>query len=412
MDLLFYKPCFGEMKYNFPIKRFRALSVCQGTLKVFVPLTNLISTNSSDFFSYNKMRDEILPDIYMVPFTNFTTRDTKIEGKSKKKGIVHFLRKTLFPPGYKNLEDKYLSPFLQIKKNDETFFTIPAMEAVINSRWYQAMAYWIRPLSLYAIFLILFTTLPQFTRNGNNAEIYMISEMIGGSVFYYIGIYLLMIEFMQIRKYKIKYITIFNIIKLNSIILGIIVFSLLALLVFTKSYDTINAIIDTILILISITTLILWIEMLLWLRIFSVMAINIFIFGNILKTIIPFFAFMFILIIAFAHSIYILGLHSMVTNEDYPFHTIWESILSMYYLNSINLDTYDYLPLKLFAFIANIIIVLVLINMIIALMNDTFNKAREDGNLGLLMYRTELIDDFERLDIPFNKFHLNDSPYI
>ncbi|PKY60094.1 hypothetical protein RhiirA4_517267 [Rhizophagus irregularis] len=29
MDLFLYKPCFGEMKYNFPIKRFRALSVCQ-----------------------------------------------------------------------------------------------------------------------------------------------------------------------------------------------------------------------------------------------------------------------------------------------------------------------------------------------------------------------------------------------
>ncbi|PKY58837.1 hypothetical protein RhiirA4_513681 [Rhizophagus irregularis] len=108
--------------------------VCQGTLKVFVPLINLISTNSSDFFSYNKMREDILPDIYMVPFPNFTTRDTKIEGKSKKKGIVHFLRKTLFPPGYKNLEDKYLSPFLQINKSNEAFFTIPAIEAVINSR--------------------------------------------------------------------------------------------------------------------------------------------------------------------------------------------------------------------------------------------------------------------------------------
>ncbi|RGB40315.1 hypothetical protein C1646_663957 [Rhizophagus diaphanus] len=165
------------MKYNFPIKRFRALSICRGTLKVFVPLINLIPTNSSDFFSYNKIREDILPDIYMVPFPNFTTRETKIEGKSKKKGIVHFLRNTLFPPGYKNLEDKYLSPFLQINKT-------------------------------------------------------------------------------------------------------------------------------------------------------------------------------------------------------------------------------------------NIIIVLVLINMIIALMNDTFNKAREDSNLGLLMYRTELIDDFERLDIPFNKFQLNDSPYI
>ncbi|CAG8729898.1 1909_t:CDS:2 [Rhizophagus irregularis] len=407
MDLLFYKPCFGEMKYNFPIKRFRALSVCQGTLKVFVPLINLISTNSSDFFSYNKMRGDILPDIYMVPFPNFTTRDTKIEGKSKKKGIVHFLRKTLFPPGYKNLEDKYLSPFLQINKSNEAFFTIPAIEAVINSRWYQAMAYWIGPLSLYTIFFILFASLPVFINN--KTEMYKISEIIGFAIFYYIGIYLLMIEFMQIRKYKIKYITIFNIFNLSSIILGIIVFSL-CVMFYAGFIVAIGE--DINLILRSITTLTLWIELLLWLRIFSVIAINIFIFGNILKTIIPFFAFMFILIIAFAHSLHMMVPISLRKIEDYPFHTIWESILSMYFLNSISLSTYNYIPLKFFSFIANIIIVLVLINMIIALMNDTFNKAREDSNLGLLMYRTELIDDFERLDIPFNKFQLNDSPYI
>ena len=36
MDLILYKPCFGEMKYNFPIKKFRALSVCQDTLEVYV----------------------------------------------------------------------------------------------------------------------------------------------------------------------------------------------------------------------------------------------------------------------------------------------------------------------------------------------------------------------------------------
>lgn len=193
----------------------------------------------------------------MVPFPNFTTRDTKIEGKSKKKGIVHFLRKTLFPPGYKNLEDKYLSPFLQINKSNEAFFTIPAIEAVINSRWYQAMAYWIGPLSLYTIFFILFASLPQFINN-NKTEMYKISEIIGFAIFYYIGIYLLMIEFMQIRKYKIKYITIFNILNLSSIILGIFVFSL-CVMFYAGFIVAIGE--DTNLILRSITTLTLWIEL-------------------------------------------------------------------------------------------------------------------------------------------------------
>lgn len=45
--------------------------------------------------------------------------------------------------------------------------------------------------------------------------------------------------------------------------------------------------------------------------------------------------------------------------------------------------------------------------------SDTFNKAKEDGKLGLLMYRTELINDYERLDEPFFSESLhNNSQYV
>ncbi|PKK60389.1 hypothetical protein RhiirC2_761853, partial [Rhizophagus irregularis] len=50
--------------------------------------------------------------------------------------------------------------------------------------------------------------------------------------------------------------------------------------------------------------------------------------------------------------------------------------------------------------------------MVIALMNDTFNKAKEDGKLGLLVYRTELINDYERLDDLFFSESLYNSQYI
>ncbi|CAG8705826.1 2007_t:CDS:2 [Rhizophagus irregularis] len=330
MDLLLYKPCFGEMKYNFPIKKFRALSVCQDTLEVYVPLTNLLSTNTSDIFLYYKMREDISPNTYMVPLPNFTTHDTKVEGKIKK-GIIPFLRKTLFPPGYKNLEDGNFSSFLRIKKNENAFFTIPSIEAAINSRWYQAMAYWIRPLGLYAIFLILFAIIPQFKpvvavdTTGDTIILTIDTttyslEQIGIGIFYYIGIFLL----------------------------G------------NASYSA----------------------------------------------------------IASSSSTYKLKDEDAEYNltgptQENPADTIWNAILSMYYLGTINLNNYsDNLPLKLFAFVANVVIVLVLFNMIIALMNDIFKKAKNDGNLGLLMYRKELIDDFERLDIPLNDLQLHDSPYI
>jgi hypothetical protein len=54
MDLLLYKPCFGEMKYNFPIKRFKELSVYQDTIKVYKPLTQLI--RPKEIFGYKRMR--------------------------------------------------------------------------------------------------------------------------------------------------------------------------------------------------------------------------------------------------------------------------------------------------------------------------------------------------------------------
>ncbi|CAB4446858.1 unnamed protein product [Rhizophagus irregularis] len=373
INLLLHKPCFGEMKYNFPIKRFRALSYGYDTLEVYAPLINLISPNSLDILRYKKLKDVISPDIYMVPLPNFTTH--KIEKFEKSsfyeeyEKIIHFFRNMFIPPCYNNIDDKKLSSFLQIKKNERAFFNIPAMEAAINSRWDQTKVHWKGSLYLYFMFLILFSSLSHYYLRGYNS--------IDTSI-------------------------------RTGIISGMAIITLILLVKVFNKADGIGD--ELITILTTVTTLILWIEMLLLFRLFTVIAINVFIFGNILKKIIPFFAFMFIFIIGFGHSIFVLFMNPSFhdRNQDNPFDTIWDAILSAYYMSSIDLNLYNYWPLKLFAFIANVIIVLILLNMIIALMNDTFNKAKEDGNLGLLMYRAELIDDFERLDGP----SLYNSPYI
>lgn len=52
MNSLYYKPCFGEMKYNFSSNIFKT-SVNKDTLKVYVPLTRLIPINiSADWGSW------------------------------------------------------------------------------------------------------------------------------------------------------------------------------------------------------------------------------------------------------------------------------------------------------------------------------------------------------------------------
>ncbi|PKK72221.1 hypothetical protein RhiirC2_777434 [Rhizophagus irregularis] len=429
LNSLYYKPCFGEMKYNFSSNIFQT-SANKDTLKVYVPLTRLIPINSFNIFNYAKISDDILSDIYMVPLPNFTTYDPKIKAKT---GIVYFLRKILLPPGYKNLDNNNFSSFLKIEKKKSTFFNIPAMEAVMNSRWNQTRKYWMLPLILYVIFLGLFSFL-SWSYLIDKEDLYFsdMREFVPKHIiglFYYTGIYLLAIEFSQMKKYKSNYFTLFNILDLSSIVLGIFNFTLI--LIFNGNYG------EWIILATSVTTLILWIELLLLSRLFSIMAINIFIFGNILKIIIPFFGFMLILTIGFGHSMFVLFSHPSFTdlnpsnrtytlkngngtekltltetNPDNPFDTIWNAILSTYYWSTLNLNVYEYWPLKLLFFLTHVTLVLVLLNMIIALMNGEFNKAKEDGKLGLLMYREELIDDYERLDDPFSNQLYNDSPYI
>uniref|UniRef100_U9TQF0 Ion transport domain-containing protein n=1 Tax=Rhizophagus irregularis (strain DAOM 181602 / DAOM 197198 / MUCL 43194) TaxID=747089 RepID=U9TQF0_RHIID len=223
MDQLFYKPCFGEMRYNFLIRRFKELSVCQGILKVYVPLTSIVPKNS---LSYKKVREDILPDIYMVPLPNFTTHNFRVVEKDGK-GIFKGIKNFIYLLGYIFLPPEP-SPLYYLKASNYTLY------------------------------------------NGT----------------------------------------------VNLTLTG--------------------------------------------------------------------------------------------PSQDNPISTIWESILSMYYLSTGNLNNYDYWPLKLLTFIANVILVLVILNMLIALMNDTFNKAKEDGNLGLLIYRAELVNDFEKLDT----FSFYNSSYI
>ncbi|PKY61368.1 hypothetical protein RhiirA4_486244, partial [Rhizophagus irregularis] len=403
IDLLLYKPCFGGMKFNFLNKRFYILSDSL-KLKVYKPITRLIPAKSVKFLKYKKIRNEESPNIFVFP--NFTTNDSNNDETPRKipRDILYYFGNILLPPSYNSNEEEFGS-FLQIV-NKDAFFDVPLIEVALTSRWMQTERYWRIPLILYIIFLYLFSFLSQLYLSDNddkNKQSAMFMALVG--IYYYVGI----------------------------IILGVIVFTL----IFIKAFNEINVINnEEIVILLTVTTLILWIEMLLWLRLFTEVAVYIYIFGNILKKIIPFFVFMLILSFGFGHSMFVLFGHPSLldlnpsistftlnngtgnftlTGEslDNPFDTLWNAILSAYYWNTINLSDYNYWPLKIFAFITNVILVLVLLNMIIALMNDTFYKAKEDGNLGLLMFRAELINDYEQLDNPFfSKRIYNNSLYI
>ncbi|CAB4379737.1 unnamed protein product [Rhizophagus irregularis] len=324
-ESLFYKPCFGGMKFNLLNKRFKTYDSLK--LKVYLPVTRLIEAKSTSFLQYKEIRNEELSNIFIVPFLNFkkTTHDSEVDNEhthakdeGKHKMILDFLIRLLLPQGYSNKESSQFLSFLQNnqQKGNSAYFDAPVVEAFTTSRWTQARRHWGTRLMFYTAFLFLFSFLSQlFLSDNDNQNKYNATFMTVVGIFYYVGTYLLIIEFMQMYRF---------------VLLGHP--SLFELNPSAPTYTLDNG-----------TT-------------------NFTLTGEI---------------------------------PENPFNTIWDAILSAYYWNTIDLSGYDYWPLKLFAFIANVILVLVLLNMIIALMNDAFNKAKEDGIIGLLLFRTDLIHDYE-----------------
>ncbi|GBC20745.2 uncharacterized protein OCT59_023748 [Rhizophagus irregularis] len=406
-ELLFYKPCFGGVKFNFLNKRFKT-SYDSLKFKVHLPVTRLIEAKSASFLQYEVIRNEELSNIYIVPFL---FKETTHDSKDEDKRIIRIIKKSfrlllrlLLLRGYSYKESSQFFSFLQKNqhKGNREYFNAPIVEAFITSKWLQARNHWGIRLMFYTTFLFLFSFLSQLFLSDNDYQNkHNATFMTVVGIFYYVG----------------------------TIVLGISVFTL----IFVKSFNETSGINHKyIVVLLTVTTLILWTEMLFRLRLFAEVALYIFIFENILKKIMPFFVFMVILTIGFGHSMFVLLGHPSLldlipsaptytldngttnftlTGEipENPFNTIWDAILSAYYWNTIDFSDYDYWPLKLFAFIANVILVLVLLNMIIALMNDAFTKAKEDGTDGLLLFRTDLIHDYESTH--FSELH-NGPLYI
>ncbi|PKY53028.1 hypothetical protein RhiirA4_471020 [Rhizophagus irregularis] len=395
LEPLFYKPCFGGMKFNLSNKRFKT-SYDSLNLKVYLPITWLMKAKSTSFLQYKEIENEELSNIFIVPFRDIKKTKHGSEDNENPFYILINLLISLIPHYYK-FKNEVLSPFLTFLqdnqyKSNSAYFDAPVVEAFTTSRWTRARRHWENRLLFYITFLFLFSFLSQLflSDNHDNQNKHNAAYMTLVGIFYYVG----------------------------TIVSGIIVFTM----IFVKSFNGTSGINHkNIVVLLTVTTLILWIEMLFRLRLFVKVAIYIFIFKNILSKILPFFVFMVILTIGFGHSMFVLLGHPSLldlipsaptytldngttnftlTGEipKNPFNTIWDAILSAYYWNTTDLSDYDYWPLKLLAFIANVILVLVLLNMIIALMNDAFTKATEDGNIGLLLFRTDLIHDYESTD--------------
>jgi hypothetical protein len=119
------------------------------------------------------------------------------------------------------------------------------MEAVVNSRWNQTKTNWMIPLIKYFIFLVLFSYLTQVILE--NEENYSKANIVMITIFYYLGIDLSIFGCMRMK----NNLSLLHIIDLCSNIFGIA--NLTLIIVRIES--------EWIILLTSIITLILWIEM-------------------------------------------------------------------------------------------------------------------------------------------------------
>ncbi|CAG8634316.1 13168_t:CDS:10 [Rhizophagus irregularis] len=184
---------------------------------------------------------------------------------------------------------------------------------------------------------------------------------------------------------------------------------------------------------ISFTVLILWFEFILYLRLLSETARYIFIILNILEKSYIFLLFMFLVLAAFAHSMFILLQHPTFTNVtqksdtyslkysttnkpidvtvtkdfdpnsrlDNPNTNFLDSLISSYFWLSgsyVQNDTWDFWAVETLTLLASIFVVTVLQNMFIAFMGGIYSEADTQANNALLRFRADSVSDYEALD--------------
>ncbi|GBC00054.1 hypothetical protein RclHR1_03720015 [Rhizophagus clarus] len=309
--------------------------------------------------------------------------------------------------------------------NMDFIFDNPAMEAIVNFKWCtyaKKIIYFL--LALYGFYQLCFTYLCY-------AYIAHLSSNACWIIIF--GIFLLVCEASQGLLLKKNYLRIYNLFDLLSGILPLLSTSLL--LVFSyfqwkldnNGFENIKT--DTkVLILLSITMLTLWIELLMRMRSLQIVGEYVFIIINLSKRIAPFLGTMLVVICGLAHSMFILLSHpndinlvpnqntytllNTATQESYTFtqnidvnsdndnlfHNFFTSIKAVYFwINGQwdQIDQWDFWPVVGLSIFGSLFLVIIMQNILIALMSDVVDEAKEIGKRAFLKLRAELIAEVE-----------------
>ncbi|RIA97125.1 hypothetical protein C1645_855465 [Glomus cerebriforme] len=413
-----------------PTLNERLTSFIKGTISSIMNAN--IKTDKGICGSVTKMKqDDQRVILRVVPLPNFTVYPEGIDPKNDFK-FSKLLKLIFLPRGYKfnktNLE--YFNPFLQLILSDgnDYLFDNPAMEAVIDFKWNQARTHFIRTsCGLYIIYALCFGFLSwAYVRHLETTGIWRDCIIVIITLFYFLAYHLLGIELQQLHHHGFqRYLSIYNLFDLMVSVIPSTVVSI----IIGNSFEFENGFGNAILLL----------------RLFSVAANYIYVFLNIMRSVLPFLVLMLIVMIGFAHAIFVILAHPNLINlnpivntysytdpntnksttitadydvtspDDNPFSSFLKSIEAAYFWLSGDfpqINSWDLISIHIITIVASLLLVIVMQNMLISLMGNVFNDASDAARLGLLKWRAELIYEYEVIEKAYYQCTENDPTYI
>ncbi|RIA87165.1 hypothetical protein C1645_828188 [Glomus cerebriforme] len=375
----------------------------------------------------------------VVPLPEFTINRIPPQDKAKKKILLNIFLFLFIPRWYKisqNEKNKLLSPFSRVVQyeNNDDIYDNPATEAIIDFRWQKARTFFFLLFLRFLIFVLCFgivswAYLDHSTFLNNTFLVVLIV------IFYYLALYFLITEIIQLCYHGPRgyFGDIYNIFDIFSILFPAIVMSLLVKdFHLSNGFGSIEKASQGIIVGISLSVFFLWIETISYLRLIPNIAIYIYYVIIITKTVFPFILFNIVVIVAFAHTMFVLlketksidtkdstlsgvatdpltnqelNIHMKAdfdpkSSSDNPFSYFPTAVVATYFwLNGdfVQRDEFDFWAVELFSLIASVLLVTILQNMLIAFMGGVYEKAATKGRQALLRFRANQIANYEAL---------------
>ncbi|CAB4441096.1 unnamed protein product [Rhizophagus irregularis] len=429
---------FRAFEVNLPSNKIKWYSMIWETYK---SITNTI---------YEKLEDLVNKDVEkpplalrVVPLPEFTINNRASQQNKPGRGyFILNLFLSLFIPRWYSIswkEKNKLSPFARViyYENNDDIYDNPATEAIIDFRWERARTFFFSLFLRFLIYIFCFGLISwAYLDNSIIMNVNFLFTLI--VIYYYLATYLLITEIIQFMYEWKRYISdIYNFFDIFSIIFPVIVISnMVRDFRFENGFGSVETIDSELKVMISFSAFFLWIEVISYLRLIPNIAIYIYYIIIIIKTVFPFILFNAIMIIAFAHIMFILlydpnteiiktkdsTFSGTATNpvngqelmnvtmkadfdptdrNDNPFAYFSTSIISAYYWLSgdfVQRDSFDFWAVEVFTFIASVLLVTILQNMLIAFMSGVYETATTKGRQALLRFRANQIANYEALN--------------